>query len=73
MVDPDERGRGIGRELLTRYVAGRPAAWLCTHPKAVARGLYEAVGFRYRGDFTSHHGDPRVVYTWAGLTALVAK
>lgn len=73
MVDPDDRGRGVGRELLSRYVAGHPAAWLCTHPEAPARGVFEAVGFRHRGGFTSHRGEPRVVYTRAGLTALVAK
>lgn len=73
MVDPDDRGRGVGRDLLARYVAGYPAAWLLTHPRAPARGLYEAARFRPRGDFISHRGDPRVLYTRAGLTARVAK
>lgn len=64
MVHPGQRGRGIGRALLERYVAGHPSAWLCTHPAAPAAALYEAAGWRRRCSFTNQHGDPRNVYTW---------
>jgi len=62
---PRDPFHGIGRVLLDRYVESHPAAWLCTHPDAPARALYESAGWRQRGAFTSPQGDPRVVYTWA--------
>jgi GNAT superfamily N-acetyltransferase len=63
MVDPDHQGRGIGRALLDGFVAGQRAAWLCTHPEAPARRLYESAGWVAAGAFT-FEDDPRVVYTW---------
>lgn len=45
-VHPARQGRGLGRMLLTRAVAGRDAAWLITHPGAPAAHLYQRLGWR---------------------------
>ncbi len=63
MVHPRSRGRGVGRALLDRFVAGHPTAWLCTHPEAPARRLYESAGWLARAEFVNYLGDPRVLYT----------
>lgn len=51
-VRPDRRGRGIGRELLGRLLAGAGSdrAWLVTHDlDTPARALYRSLGFRHLG------------------------
>jgi GNAT superfamily N-acetyltransferase len=63
MVDPDHRGRGIGRALRARFVADQRSAWLCTHPRAPAARLYESAGWVVAG-MLRYDGAPRVVYTW---------
>lgn len=45
-VHPAHQGRGLGRTLLARAVAGRDTAWLITHPGAPAARLYERLGWR---------------------------
>ncbi|HEY7591587.1 MAG TPA: GNAT family N-acetyltransferase [Actinophytocola sp.] len=63
MVDPRHQQRGIGRELLTRFTDGWPAAWLCTHPEAPAAGMYRRGGWC---EETHFHVDecPMVLFTW---------
>ena len=51
-VHPDRRGRGLGRELLERLLAGAGSerAWLVTHDlDTPARALYRSLGFRHLG------------------------
>jgi ribosomal protein S18 acetylase RimI-like enzyme len=51
-VHPDRRGRGLGRRLLERLLAGAPTdrAWLVTHDlDTPARALYRSLGFRELG------------------------
>jgi RimJ/RimL family protein N-acetyltransferase len=51
-VHPDRRGRGIGRELLERLLAGASSdrAWLVTHDlDTPARALYRSLGFHHLG------------------------
>ncbi|WP_253885073.1 GNAT family N-acetyltransferase [Actinokineospora diospyrosa] len=62
MVDPAHQGRGLGRDLLTEFVAGYPRAWLCTHAEAPARRLYDAAGWSAVGSFSSSGRVPLVVY-----------
>jgi GNAT superfamily N-acetyltransferase len=62
-VSGEHRGKGIGRTLLAAYIDGWPQAWLCTHPKAPARRLYDSAGWRPIGEFLSDRDTPRVVYT----------
>ncbi|MEV4315978.1 GNAT family N-acetyltransferase [Actinocrispum sp. NPDC049592] len=65
MVGDAHRGNGIGRLLLEVYTDGWPKAWLCTHPKAPARRLYDRAGWQAIGEFLSDRDVPRVVYTKA--------
>jgi GNAT superfamily N-acetyltransferase len=65
MVGVGQRGKGIGRALLDEYVSGWPTAWLCTHPEAPARHLYDSMGWHPIGEFLSDPDAPRVVYTKA--------
>src|SRR5256885_15730210 len=58
MVSPRSRGRGVGRALLDRYVAGR-TAWLCTHPNAPARRLSESAGWLLQGELL-YRDEPRM-------------
>lgn len=48
-VIPDERGQGIGRQLLENLLAGReePYATLMVNPAADARTIYERWGWRH--------------------------
>jgi GNAT superfamily N-acetyltransferase len=63
MVDPAHQQRGIGRALLTRFVTGWTAAWLCTHPEAPAAGMYRRDGWLEEATF--HVEDsPMVLFTW---------
>jgi ribosomal protein S18 acetylase RimI-like enzyme len=51
-VHPDHRGRGLGRRLLERLLAGAGAdrAWLITHDlDTPARALYRSLGFQELG------------------------
>jgi ribosomal protein S18 acetylase RimI-like enzyme len=51
-VHPDRRGRGLGRRLLERLLAGAGSerAWLITHDlDTPARALYRSLGFRELG------------------------
>ena len=51
-VRPDRRGRGLGRDLLERLLAGAGTerAWLITHDlDTPARGLYRSLGFQELG------------------------
>ena len=51
-VHPDRRGRGIGRELLERLLAGASSdrAWLVTHDlDTPAQALYRSLGFQQLG------------------------
>ena len=51
-VHPSWRGRGLGRRLLERLLAGAPTdrAWLVTHDlDTPARALYRSLGFRELG------------------------
>jgi ribosomal protein S18 acetylase RimI-like enzyme len=51
-VHPEWRGRGVGRELLRRLLAGAATerAWLVTHDlDTPARALYRSLGFRELG------------------------
>jgi ribosomal protein S18 acetylase RimI-like enzyme len=51
-VHPDRRGRGLGRRLLERLLAGADTerAWLITHDlDTPARALYRSLGFRELG------------------------
>jgi ribosomal protein S18 acetylase RimI-like enzyme len=51
-VHPDRRGRGLGRRLLERLLAGAGTdrAWLVTHDlDTPARALYRSLGFRELG------------------------
>jgi ribosomal protein S18 acetylase RimI-like enzyme len=64
-VHPDRRGRGLGRRLLERLLAGAGTerAWLVTHDlDTPARALYRSLGFRElgRGRLGWHDAD-RVV------------
>jgi ribosomal protein S18 acetylase RimI-like enzyme len=64
-VHPDWRGRGLGRRLLERLLAGAGTerAWLVTHDlDTPARALYRSLGFRElgRGRLGWHDAD-RVV------------
>ena len=45
-VHPAHQGRGLGKALLTRAVAGWDTAWLITHPGAPAARLYQRLGWR---------------------------
>ncbi|XVV13970.1 GNAT family N-acetyltransferase [Actinoplanes sp. CA-131856] len=62
MVSPAHRRQGLGRALLERFVAGRPRAWLATHPEADAVTLYESLGWIRRAAYTVT-GRPLVLYT----------
>jgi GNAT superfamily N-acetyltransferase len=62
MVAPRHRGRGLGRALLRRFVDGHRRAWLCTHPDAPVRRLYDSEGWVVLGSFTDHAGVPLLVY-----------
>jgi GNAT superfamily N-acetyltransferase len=67
MVDPAHQRRGIGRRLLTRFIAGWTAAWLCTHPEAPAANMYRRAGWREELRF--HVDDyPMVLFTWRPQT-----
>jgi ribosomal protein S18 acetylase RimI-like enzyme len=64
-VHPDRRGRGIGRALLERLLAGAGTdrAWLITHDlDTPAQALYRSLGFQHlgRGPLGWHDAD-RVV------------
>jgi ribosomal protein S18 acetylase RimI-like enzyme len=51
-VHPDRRGRGLGRRLLERLLAGAGTerAWLVTHDlDTPARALHRSLGFRELG------------------------
>ncbi|WP_328474580.1 GNAT family N-acetyltransferase [Actinoplanes sp. NBC_00393] len=61
MVAPAHRGQGLGRKLLTRYVAGHPRAWLVAHPDAAAVRLYESTGWTRQAAYTVA-GEPCVLY-----------
>jgi GNAT superfamily N-acetyltransferase len=63
MVDPEHQQRGIGRTLLTRFTAGWPSAWLCTHPDAPAAGMYRHDGWQEQARFTVDDC-PMVLFTW---------
>lgn len=63
MVHPRHQRRGIGRALLTRYVAQWPAAWLATHPEAPAATMYQQEGWRQELEFAVDLY-PMVVFTW---------
>ena len=71
LVDPAERGRGIGRTLLARAIAGAPAGCAPSLDATPAgRGLYLTLGFsdeyaltRFRGDVTK---EPVVTGTASG-------
>ncbi|WP_181043934.1 GNAT family N-acetyltransferase [Actinokineospora auranticolor] len=52
MVDPGHQRRGLGRRMLSCLVDDADGAWLCTHPEAPARALYESAGFVVRGAIT---------------------
>jgi ribosomal protein S18 acetylase RimI-like enzyme len=65
-VHPDWRGRGLGRRLLERLLAGagRERAWLVTHDlDTPARALYRSLGFRElgRGPLGWHDADRLVL------------
>jgi GNAT superfamily N-acetyltransferase len=62
MVHPGHQRKGIGRELLTRYMKGRSAGWLVTHPEAEARALYDSAGWQPGETFDNHRDEPRVFY-----------
>jgi GNAT superfamily N-acetyltransferase len=62
MVHPHHQRKGIGRELLTRYMKGHSAGWLVTHPEAEARALYDSAGWKAGETFDNHRGEPRVFY-----------
>ncbi|MET8763097.1 GNAT family N-acetyltransferase [Lentzea sp. NPDC004782] len=65
MVDPDHQGRGLGRALLAQLADPHPLAWLCTHPNAPARGLYESEGWAKLGAYTNADGTPLIVMSRA--------
>jgi ribosomal protein S18 acetylase RimI-like enzyme len=65
-VDPGWRGRGLGRRLLERLLAGAGTerAWLVTHDlDSPARALYRSLGFRElgRGPLGWHDADRLVL------------
>jgi ribosomal protein S18 acetylase RimI-like enzyme len=65
-VHPDWRGRGLGRRLLERLLAGAGTdrAWLVTHDlDTPARSLYRSLGFRElgRGPLGWHDADRLVL------------
>jgi hypothetical protein len=67
-VHPDRRGRGIGRELLERLLAGAGSdrAWLVTHDlDTPARTLYRSLGFHHlgHGPLGWHHANRVVLGT----------
>lgn len=64
-VAPEYQGRGLGRELLARTVAGWPAAWLITSPEAPAIHLYRRTGWRHAADLPAgfHARLPMAVLT----------
>lgn len=62
MVDPGHQRAGIGRELLARFVADWPSAWLCTHPDAPAARLYRHDGWRAEANFEVEEY-PMVLFT----------
>ncbi|WP_433260526.1 GNAT family N-acetyltransferase [Actinosynnema sp. CS-041913] len=66
MVDAAHRGRGLGRELLRRFVAGHAPAWLCVHAESRARAFYESAGWVVRGRFTVADDVPLLVMTLDG-------
>lgn len=66
MVDPSARGRGLGRQLLARFVEGRDLAWLCTHPDSSARRLYESAGWVGVGEYIRESGEPVMVMSRRG-------
>ena len=61
MVDPEHQRRGLGRELLAQFANPHPHAWLCTHPDAPARHLYESAGWEVLGACANGLGTPLVV------------
>jgi GNAT superfamily N-acetyltransferase len=62
MVHPAHQGHGLGRALLNRLTAPHPSAWLCTHPDAPARALYERTGWVQIGVHTPvQDGTPFIV------------
>ena len=57
VVEPSQRGRGVGSELMafaeTRIFAGSPNVFLCvTSFNDRARALYERLGYRYVGELS---------------------
>ncbi|HEY0453708.1 GNAT family N-acetyltransferase [Actinophytocola sp.] len=63
MVHPAHQRRGIGRSLLTRFIADWPSAWLCTHPEAPAAGMYRSGGWHEEATFAVDDY-PMVLFTW---------
>ena len=66
MVDPDHRGRGLGRELLRQFTAQHPVAWLCTHPGSTTEALCSSAGWQQLARFTDPAGRPQLLYAWPG-------
>lgn len=44
-VRPDHQGRGLGRELMTRLIAGRDSVKFVLHTRPAAERLYRSLGF----------------------------
>lgn len=66
MVDPGHQQKGIGRSLLTEFIAGWPSAWLCTHPEAPAARMYRHDGWREEAKFEVDEY-PMVLFTWQAV------
>lgn len=68
-VDPDFRGRGLGRKALAKIleqVRDADRVWLVVHPENIsAMKLYESFGFKTVERRENFHGDgePRVVFS----------